>query len=89
MTLPCLSQEGGSHDEPIDSPPHSPSGSLAASPTAREADIQEAESTIESSAAVLHILHRLQELPWCRVDTSFRGTTFPYFAHNLIQASLG
>ena len=26
-------------------------------------------------------------MPWCRMDCSFKGTTFPYFAHNLIQVT--
>lgn len=34
------------------------------------------------------MLERLQALPWRRVDVSFRGTSMPFFAHNLIQACL-
>ena len=50
-------------------------------------EVEEAELTIEKSAAALHILEKLQTLPWCRIDTSFKSTLFPYFAHNLIQVT--
>ena len=50
-------------------------------------EVQEAELTVEKSAAALHILEKLQTLPWCRIDTSFKSTLFPYFAHNLIQVT--
>jgi hypothetical protein len=29
----------------------------------------------------------VQELPWRRIDVSYKGTLMPFFAHNLIQAS--
>ena len=41
----------------------------------------------EETTALGHaMLARLRELPWRRVDVCFRGTSMPYFAHNLIQA---
>ena len=46
-----------------------------------------AEGTLQSSQDALYILERLQTMPWCRMDCSFKGTTFPYFAHNLIQVT--
>lgn len=49
--------------------------------------VEKAENEVESSPAVVRILQQLQRLPWCRVDTSFKGTAFPYFAHNLIQVT--
>jgi len=39
-------------------------------------------------AQTMVMLERLQALPWRRVDVSFRGTSMPFFAHNLIQARL-
>lgn len=30
-----------------------------------------------------------QELPWRRIDVCFKGTSMPFFAHNLIQVNLG
>ena len=54
-------------------------------PSRLSSEIESAEATMESSAAALQILDRLQELPWARIDTSFAGTSFPWFSHNLIQ----
>lgn len=51
----------------------------------RQADYK--EKLISNTEDVLHILHKLQALPWCRMDCSFQGTRFPYFAHNLIQVT--
>eukprot|EP00879_Flechtneria_rotunda_P012727 GHRR01013291.1.p1 GENE.GHRR01013291.1~~GHRR01013291.1.p1 ORF type:complete len:777 (+),score=287.73 GHRR01013291.1:426-2756(+) len=47
-----------------------------------------AEQLGSSSRAQLvsHMLHRLQELPWRRVDVSFQGAKFG-FAHNNIQVT--
>jgi hypothetical protein len=39
-------------------------------------------------AQVQAMLHRLQELPWRRVDVSFQGSAFG-FAHNNIQVCVG
>ena len=47
----------------------------------------EAQVNQKASAAAVDILINLQSLPWCRIDCSFKGTTFPFFAHNLIQVT--
>lgn len=47
---------------------------------------KEDEKKVPSEAA-LQVLKNLQELPWCRIDCSFKGTLFPFFAHNLIQVT--
>lgn len=52
-----------------------------------EGSREDAEKALRSSKDALYILERLQTLPWCRMDCSFKGTTFPYFAHNLIQVT--
>ncbi|KAK9842249.1 hypothetical protein WJX81_002631 [Elliptochloris bilobata] len=41
----------------------------------------------EVGAQTAAMLERLQALPWRRVDVSFRGTSMPFFAHNLIQVT--
>lgn len=51
------------------------------------ARVSAAEETVQSSQAVLKVLGRLQRLAWCRIDTSFKGSKFPYFAHNHIQVT--
>jgi hypothetical protein len=74
------------------------SSSVPAAPSAQAAaDAVAADVTQLTSAAaagsgagraqlVSHMLHRLQELPWRRIDVSFLGARFG-FAHNNIQAS--
>lgn len=34
-----------------------------------------------------HVLRVLQQVPWARVDCSWRDATFSMFAHNLIQVT--
>jgi hypothetical protein len=51
------------------------------------AEEQEAEETLQGSQDALTMLAKLQTLPWCRMDCSFKGTKFPYFAHNLVQVT--
>jgi len=61
-----------------------PSTSADGRPSVEERD---AEETLQGSEEALRMLAKLQALPWCRMDCSFQGTKFPYFAHNLVQVS--
>jgi hypothetical protein len=51
----------------------------------RQAQVKAAEETTALGHAMLA---RLRELPWRRIDVCFKGTTMPFFAHNLIQVCL-
>jgi len=70
--------------------PAAPSAQAAADAVA--ADVAQLTSAAAAGSGagrarlVSHMLHRLQELPWRRIDVSFLGARFG-FAHNNIQAS--
>lgn len=48
---------------------------------------QQAVDAVSSSANALHVLEKLQSLPWRRVDVSFQHSKLPFFAHNNIQVT--
>ena len=48
--------------------------------------VERAEAAQRSSAVGMQMLEALRELPWRRIDVCFKGTSMPFFAHNLIQA---
>ncbi|KAF6261528.1 putative serine esterase-domain-containing protein [Scenedesmus sp. NREL 46B-D3] len=62
----------------------------ASSESAAEAVAADVASLAAGGASrpqlVAHMLHRLQELPWRRIDVSFQGARFG-FAHNNIQVT--
>lgn len=56
--------------------------------TASSADAQQhASDAVSSSANALHVLKKLQSLPWRRIDVSFQHSKLPFFAHNNIQVT--
>lgn len=56
--------------------------------TASSADAQQqAVDAVSSSANALHVLKKLQSLPWRRIDVSFQHSKLPFFAHNNIQVT--
>ena len=48
---------------------------------------QQAVDTVSPLANALHVLQKLQSLPWRRIDVSFQHSKLPFFAHNHIQVT--
>ena len=47
--------------------------------------VERAEEAQRASGVGVQMLEALRELPWRRIDVCFKGTSMPFFAHNLIQ----
>ncbi|BDA45665.1 probable lipid droplet phospholipase 1 at N-terminal half [Coccomyxa sp. Obi] len=58
-----------------------------AAAAAAQEQVGAADAALEESQRTLQMLARLQELPWRRIDVCFKGTSMPFFAHNLIQVT--